>query len=65
VVALFVYARPARETWMRPNPDGDRTPIKVPAALSSAIALCAIGTIVLGVLPNLVARFADLADFLG
>jgi NADH-quinone oxidoreductase subunit N len=63
VVGLFYYASVAREAFMRPVPDEDRAPIRVPAALGSAIALCAIGTLVVGVVPQVVARFAELAPF--
>ncbi|MGD9797150.1 MAG: NADH-quinone oxidoreductase subunit N [Acidimicrobiia bacterium] len=65
VVALYYYASIAREMWMRPVPDGDRTPIVVPASLAAAVALCAVGTVAIGVAPNLVARFGDLASFVG
>ncbi len=65
VIALYYYASIAREMWMRPVPDGDRTRIVVPASLAAAVALCAIGTLVIGVLPNVVARFGDLASFVG
>ncbi len=30
VIALYYYANVAREMWMRPVPDGDRTPIRIP-----------------------------------
>jgi NADH-quinone oxidoreductase subunit N len=65
VIALYYYASIAREMWMRPVPDGDRTPVSIPASLAAGIALCAIGTVVIGVLPNVVARFGDLASFVG
>ena len=63
VIALFYYASIAREMFMRPVPDEDRTRVSVPASLTAAIALCAIGTVVLGVAPQLVARFGELAQF--
>ena len=63
VIALFYYSSVAREAWMRPVPDEDRQPIRVPSSLGAAIALCAIGTVVIGVLPQAVARFAHLAPF--
>jgi NADH-quinone oxidoreductase subunit N len=63
VIALFYYASVAREAWMRPVPDDDRMPIRVPSSLGAAIGLCAIGTIAIGVVPQLVARFAHLAPF--
>jgi NADH-quinone oxidoreductase subunit N len=63
VVGLFYYASVAREAFMRPVPDEDRAPIRVPPALGSAIALCAVSTVVIGVVPQVVARFAHLTPF--
>jgi NADH-quinone oxidoreductase subunit N len=64
VVALFYYASVAREMWMRPVPDEDRTPIRVPASLSVALGLTAVVTLALGV-TNIATRFGDLATFAG
>jgi NADH-quinone oxidoreductase subunit N len=63
VVALFYYASIARETWMRPVPDDDRMPIRVPPSLAASMGLCAIVTVVIGVAPQTIARFAHLAPF--
>jgi NADH-quinone oxidoreductase subunit N len=62
VVALFYYASVAREMWMKPVPDDDRTPVRVPASLSVALGLAAVITIALGV-TNIATRFGDLATF--
>jgi NADH-quinone oxidoreductase subunit N len=64
VVALFYYASVAREMWMRPVPDEDRTPVRVPASLSVALGLAALVTLTLGV-TNIATRFGDLAVFAG
>jgi len=64
VVALFYYASVAKEMWMKPVPDEDRTPVRVPAALSVALGLTAVVTLVLGV-TNIATRFGDLATFAG
>jgi NADH-quinone oxidoreductase subunit N len=64
VVSLFYYASVAREMWMRPVPDEDRTPVRVPASLSVALGLTAAVTLVLGV-TNIATRFGDLATFAG
>jgi NADH-quinone oxidoreductase subunit N len=64
VVSLFYYASVAREMWMRPVPDEDRTPVRVPASLSVALGLAAVVTLVLGV-TNIATRFGDLAVFAG
>jgi NADH-quinone oxidoreductase subunit N len=64
VVALFYYASVAREMWMKPVPDEDRTPVRVPASLTVALGLAAVVTLVLGV-TNIATRFGDLAVFAG
>jgi NADH-quinone oxidoreductase subunit N len=64
-IAAAYYIRVMREMWMNPVPDGDTTPITTPAPISAALAITAAGTIVLGVLPGLVMRFADLGDLTG
>ncbi|MGI9119796.1 MAG: NADH-quinone oxidoreductase subunit N [Acidimicrobiales bacterium] len=61
VIALFYYAAVAREMWMSPVPDGDTTPVRVPASLSASLALCALATVAFGVAPNLIAHLGDLA----
>jgi len=48
--------------WMKPVPDGDTTRIVVPQSVMAALGICAAGTVVLGVMPSLVLRFADLVD---
>ena len=48
---------------MKPVPDGDRTPIRVPPSLAAALGITAGITLVFGVGPGLVARFGDLARF--
>lgn len=61
VIALFYYAGVAREMWMRPVPDDDRTPIRVPAPLAAALGICAILVVAVGVYPQAIARLGDLA----
>jgi NADH-quinone oxidoreductase subunit N len=63
VVALFYYARVAQEMWMKPVPDGDRTPIRVPPSLAAALGLTLVVTLVIGVAPGVVGRLGDLAHF--
>jgi NADH-quinone oxidoreductase subunit N len=63
VIALFYYASVAREAWMAPVPDDDRTPVRVPPSLASALALCVIVTVAVGVLPQIVGRFGALATY--
>jgi len=63
VIALFYYAGVARQMWMSPVPDEDRTPVPVPAPLFGALVLTAGATLVVGFVPNVVGRFGDLAVF--
>jgi NADH-quinone oxidoreductase subunit N len=62
VIALFYYANVARQMWMDPVPDEDRTPIHVPAPLATSIGLCGIVVLALGVYPQIFARLGDLAQ---
>ena len=62
VIALFYYAAVAREMWMSPVPDGDRSPIRVPAPLITALGITAAVVIVIGVYPQAFANFGDLAS---
>jgi len=64
VIALFYYASIARQMWMTPVPDGDRTPIAVPAPLIAALAITAAVVIAIGVYPQAFARFGDLASLI-
>jgi NADH-quinone oxidoreductase subunit N len=62
VIALYYYANVAREMWMSPVPDGDRTPIRVPPSIGFALVLAALVTVAFGV-SNLATRFGDLSTF--
>jgi NADH-quinone oxidoreductase subunit N len=64
-IAAAYYLRVMREMWMSEPPDGDRTPIVTPPPISAALAITTTGMIVVGVLPGLVMRFADLQDLSG
>jgi NADH-quinone oxidoreductase subunit N len=65
VIAAAYYMTVMREIWMKPVPDGDVTPIRTPSSVQAALVITCGATIVLGVLPDLVARFGDLADLTG
>ncbi len=62
VISAAYYMKVLREMWMKPVPDGDTTPITPPQPVWAALGICAAGTFVLGLLPGLVMRFADLPD---
>ncbi|HEY5156056.1 MAG TPA: NADH-quinone oxidoreductase subunit N [Acidimicrobiales bacterium] len=59
VIAAFYYLRVVREMFMEDAPDGDRTPIRVPASLTIALVLTVTVTLVYGVIPGVVAHFTD------
>jgi len=61
VIALVYYAGVARMMWMAPVPDGDRTEVRVPAALATSIGICVVVVVALGVYPQAFARLGDLA----
>lgn len=63
VIALYYYANVAREMWMKPVPDGDRSPLVVPFSISAALALTVVATVAFGV-SNLATRLGDQATFL-
>ncbi len=63
VIAFAYYGRIIREMWMKPVPDGDRTAVRVAPSLTASLALCAVGVVLVGVLPQVVARFAELSLF--
>jgi NADH-quinone oxidoreductase subunit N len=65
VVSAAYYMKVLREMWMKPVPDGDVAPISTPQPIWAALGICAAGTVVLGILPGLVLRFADLRDLTG
>jgi NADH-quinone oxidoreductase subunit N len=61
-IAAAYYLQVVREMFFRPVPDGiEPGVVKIPPALNAAIGLCALATIVLGVLPGSVAKIADLS----
>jgi len=60
VIALYYYAAIAREMWMSPIPDGDTTPVRVPAPLVASLGLTSVVVLAIGVYPQLFAHFGDL-----
>ena len=63
VIALYYYANVAREMWMKPVPDGDRSPVVVPFSIGAALALTVVATMAFGV-SDLATRLGDQATFL-
>jgi NADH-quinone oxidoreductase subunit N len=64
VIALFYYARVAKVMFVDPAPDGDTTPIRVPMSLAAALTITVAVTLVVGVLPQVLARVTGAETFL-
>ncbi|MEA2704584.1 MAG: hypothetical protein QOD63_2529, partial [Actinomycetota bacterium] len=63
VIALFYYSAVAKEMWMSPVPDGiEAAPIRVPPSLIAALGITSSIVVVVGVYPQLLARFGELAS---
>jgi NADH-quinone oxidoreductase subunit N len=62
VIAAFYYFNVAREMWIAPVPDEDRTPIRVPAALGAALGITVVVVLVVGVFPGIFAELGDMAS---
>ena len=62
VIALYYYANIAREMWMRPVPDEDRTPVRIGTPIRIALLITSGTTLVIGIFPNLFAHVGDLAS---
>jgi NADH:ubiquinone oxidoreductase subunit 2 (subunit N) len=65
VIAAAYYMRVLRVVWMDDAPDGDTSPVNPPAPVVAALAITVVGTLVVGVLPNLVARVGALDALTG
>ncbi len=62
VIATAYYVNVMREMWMKPVPDSDVTPIKVYGSVQAALVICGVATLVLGVLPGLIAKVGAITD---
>ena len=65
VIAASYYFRVLRTVWVDEAPDGDMAPIATPQPIVAALGITVAGTIAVGVLPGLVARFGELSDLAG
>jgi NADH-quinone oxidoreductase subunit N len=61
VVALYYYLGVLRTMWADDAPDGDITPIRIPASLVAAVALTAFATLAFGVWPALVDNVSNVS----
>lgn len=59
VIAFAYYGRLMRTMWMDEVPDGDVTPIRVPAAITAALVITVGVTMLFGVAPGLLTHFTD------
>ena len=60
-IAAGYYLKVARAMWFEDAPDGDVTPISIPASLRAALAITLFATLLFGVLPNLLSSAATVA----
>ena len=62
VIVFFYYAGVARRMWFHaPDPAYDSGPLRVPLALTAALAITSATVLVIGVYPEFFARVGDLA----
>ncbi len=52
VVSAAYYITLMREMWMKPAPDGDESPVRVPRNLVAALVITGVATLAFGVLPG-------------
>jgi NADH-quinone oxidoreductase subunit N len=65
VIATAYYITVMREMWMKPAPDGDVTPVRIPASLQAALAITGVATLLFGILPGIISRYGSLTDLAG
>ncbi len=58
-IAAYYYLKVAKAMWFDDAPDGDVTPVPVPASLNAAVVLSLVVTFVLGVLPGLITNVTE------
>jgi NADH-quinone oxidoreductase subunit N len=56
VIATAYYITVMREMWMKPVPDGDVTPVRVPASVKAALVITGVATLLFGVLPGVIGQ---------
>jgi NADH-quinone oxidoreductase subunit N len=64
VIALYYYARVAKAMWFEDPAEDVVRSTNIPVAVRAAIGLCAIATLVTGVLPGLVGHVTDTVGLL-
>lgn len=62
VIAFFYYVGVVRQMWLQPAPEGtEDRPVRIPMALSSALAITTVVVVVVGVYPQVFAKIGELA----
>jgi len=61
VIALYYYLNVLRTMWADEVPEGDLSPVRIPASLVAAMALTAIATVAFGVYPQFVNDVANVS----
>ena len=59
VIAFAYYGRLMKIMWFDDVPDGDTTPVRVPASITAALAITLVVTLIFGFLPGVVTHFTD------
>ncbi|MCL4293272.1 MAG: NADH-quinone oxidoreductase subunit N [Acidimicrobiia bacterium] len=66
VIAFFYYVGVVRQMWLQPAPEGtEDRPVRIPMALSSALAITTVVVVVVGVYPQVFAKIGELARLAG
>lgn len=60
-IASLYYGTIIREVGMKPDPDGDTTPVGTPGSLCRAMAISSVATLISGILPGVPTLFGDIA----
>jgi len=63
VLSLAYYLGVMRTMFMEESPGGDLTPVRIPVPLGAAVGLSLVATLVIGVVPGVVADMANGATF--
>jgi NADH-quinone oxidoreductase subunit N len=64
VIAAAYYITIMREMWMKPEPSGDHTAVRVQPAITAALVITGVATLVFGVLPGF-SGYGSITDLAG
>lgn len=60
-VAAYYYMNVAKAMWFDDTPDGDESPVKVAPAVTTALVITVVATVLFGAVPSLLTNAAELA----